>query len=93
MSRMSDIILDIGELYLDGYSAEEISETTGIQLQVVRNVITEYGPEWDFDARALEGAFESDPGEMDGDAASALASVGWGVDEDYVADNDYFDDY
>lgn len=29
---------------------------------------------------------------MDGDAASALASAGWGTDEDYVADNDYFDD-
>ena len=24
-----------------------------------------------------------DPGEMDGDAASALASAGWGTDEDY----------
>lgn len=26
---------------------------------------------------------EPDPGEMDGDAESALASVGWGTDEDY----------
>lgn len=24
-----------------------------------------------------------DPGDMDGDAASALASAGWGTDEDY----------
>jgi len=31
--------------------------------------------------------------EMDGDAASALASCGWGVDEDYVVENDYFDDF
>ena len=29
---------------------------------------------------------------MDGDHASALASCGWGTDEDYVCDNDYFDD-
>lgn len=26
---------------------------------------------------------DADPGEMDGDAASALASIGWGTDEDY----------
>ena len=26
---------------------------------------------------------EADPGEMDGDHASALASAGWGTDEDY----------
>lgn len=31
--------------------------------------------------------------DMDGDAASALASAGWGTDEDYVMDNDYLDDY
>lgn len=29
---------------------------------------------------------------MDGDFDSAMASAGWGTDEDYVADNDYFDD-
>jgi len=26
---------------------------------------------------------DADPGEMDGDHASALASAGWGTDEDY----------
>lgn len=30
---------------------------------------------------------------MDGDHASALASAGYGVSEDYVCDNDYFDEY
>jgi len=30
-----------------------------------------------------EGRNEPDPGEMDGDAQSALASAGLGVDEDY----------
>lgn len=30
---------------------------------------------------------------MDGDFDSAMASAGFGVDESYVADNDYFDDY
>jgi len=27
--------------------------------------------------------FEADPGDMDGDHESALASAGWGTDEDY----------
>lgn len=35
---------------------------------------TWYLREWDSDP---------DPGDMDGDVASALASVGWGIDEDY----------
>lgn len=41
----------------------------------------------------MEQYAEADPGEMDGDHASALASAGWGSDEDYVIENDYFDDY
>jgi len=44
---------------------------------------------------ALHGDYEDEDFEdsMDGDAQSALASVGWGTDEDYIADNDYFDNY
>jgi hypothetical protein len=30
--------------------------------------------------------------DMDNPDGDALASAGWGVDEDYVMDNDYFDD-
>jgi hypothetical protein len=30
---------------------------------------------------------------MDGDFDSAMASAGYGMDEDYVCDNDYFDDF
>lgn len=30
---------------------------------------------------------------MDGDFDSGMASAGFGMDEDYVCDNDYFDDY
>jgi hypothetical protein len=29
------------------------------------------------------GDDDPDPGDMDGDATSALASAGWGTDEDY----------
>jgi hypothetical protein len=31
--------------------------------------------------------------DMDGDHGSALASAGWGTDEDYIMDNDYMDSY
>ena len=31
--------------------------------------------------------------DMDGDAESALTSAGWGVDESYTMENDYFDDF
>lgn len=34
---------------------------------------------------------EADPGDMDGDHESALASAGWGVDEDYLPGG--YDDY
>lgn len=37
---------------------------------------------WDSMIDSLESD-EADPGEMDGDEASALASAGWGTDEDY----------
>ena len=32
-----------------------------------------------------------DPGDMDGDAGSALASAGWGTDEDYGGCSDLDD--
>lgn len=40
--------------------------------------------EGEFDGEDVDGLDES----MDGDAASALASAGWGVDEDYRIDCD-----
>lgn len=50
---------------------------------------------WDDLIAALDNANElygddADPGDMDGDHASALASVGWGTDEDYgVSEHDW----
>lgn len=32
---------------------------------------------------------EADPGDLDGDHASALASAGWGTDEDYAPMPDF----
>lgn len=75
MSRIADMLIEIEELWCDGYSPKEISEMSGIQLSMVLEALELYGVEWDRD--------EADSGDMDGDAASALASAGWGVDEDY----------
>jgi hypothetical protein len=37
---------------------------------------------------------DCDPGDMDGDHETALASAGWGMDEDYRCEDDYYaDDY
>jgi hypothetical protein len=41
---------------------------------------------WDGMIDSLESD-EADPGDMDGDHASALASAGWGTDEDYGYDS------
>jgi len=41
---------------------------------------------------AYDETFDHDPGEMDGDAASALASAGWGTDEDYGGGCEPIDD-
>ena len=81
MSRMSDINLSIREYLLTGdYSNREIAEMLNIPVEWVNSVEDEMGYSDDY--------YDDS---MDGDHASALASVGWGVDEDYVADNDYFD--
>lgn len=46
-------------------------------------------PDWSFavnwrvDPSEMDLLDEADPGDMDGDAASALSSAGWGTDEDY----------
>ena len=71
MSRMSEIDMEIREYLADGeYTLNEIAEMLDIPLRWVIEVADEYeGPDYD--------------DSMDGDHASALASVGWGTDEDY----------
>ena len=45
------------------------------------------------DDEEIEGEDDGgDPGDMDGDAESALASCGWGTDEDYEHDDTYGND-
>lgn len=84
MSRMANIIIEIEELLLAGKMPDEIAESLSIPVS------------WVYDTEdRLVGADEPWDGfNSDTEAdANALASVGWGMDEDYVVGNDYFDDF
>lgn len=71
MSRMSEIAAEIEEMILAGNLAnKEIAKVLNVPVEWVNS--TE-------DSLAESGYYE----DMDGDHASALASVGWGTDEDY----------
>lgn len=75
MSYMKNKVLDIIEMLGEGYSIDDVACFTGIPYADILNVATEYGVE-------VKDGVEFDDS-MDGDAESALASVGWGTDEDY----------
>ena len=71
MSKMSEIAMEIEEMILAGnLSNEEIAKVLNVPLDWVES--TEQ-------SMADSGFYE----DMDGDHASALASAGWGTDEDY----------
>ena len=80
MSKMSDLMIDLQEAIENGDSFEVIARQFNVPLR------------WVLDAAdAMD--IDADPGEMDGDHASALASAGWGTDEDYTWENDYDDSF
>ena len=82
MSRMAELYEEIVTLYDDqSMEASEIAETLGVPLSMVNDAITEF----------LKDAADRYDDSMDGDHESALASAGWGTDESYIWDNDYFD--
>lgn len=71
-----DMILDLWD---EGHTPSAIADLIGITLGEVSEVL-------DVEGETLRGtieAEEADPGEMDGDHETGLASVGWGTDEDY----------
>lgn len=74
MSRMTNIIIEIEELLMAGKMADEIAEMLSIPLSWVYDTedrLSGVDEPWD--------GFNSDA-EADADA---LASAGWGTDEDY----------
>jgi orotate phosphoribosyltransferase-like protein len=69
MGRMSELALEIEELYEDGFSPDEIAEELVIPMEWVMAALYEYD--------------ESLGDSEDGDFVSAMRSAGWGTDEDY----------
>lgn len=82
MSYMKNKIIELCEMYEQGFSEYKISNMTGIPVEEVIVILTKSGMYYD------DSEYDDS---MDGDHASALASAGWGVDEDYVWENDYYD--
>lgn len=76
MSTLSEQIL---ELYDDGFGLGEIADMVNCPLTIVDQVVNEY----------LDECHQDYDDPMDGDEASALASAGWGTDEDYGGLPDY----
>jgi len=70
MAVFSKLDLEIQEMYALGHSEYEISKELGVSVEMVETAIGA-AVEWDYDDS------------MDGDAESALASAGFGTDEDY----------
>lgn len=84
MSAVKTLFMSIQEDLEDGeLSFAEIAVKNEVPISWVEEVADEM----------TDRQSEADPGDMDGDMESGLASVGWGTDESYVSDNDYFDDY
>ena len=81
MGKMSNLILEIQDMLVSGFDADQIARRLDI-------------PEsWVYDAAKMMEEDFGDPGyndSMDGDFDSAMASVGWGTDEDYGYNSEDF---
>ena len=71
MSKMKDLAYDVEQLYCEGLSEQAIAEELKIPLDMVIDCVNEFGNYALYD--------ES----MDGDFDTAMASAGFGTDEDY----------
>ena len=70
MSKMSELAMEIEELYVQGYSEFTIATMLNIPVELVDNFVASF-----MDVEYNES--------MDGDFDSAMASAGYGTDEDY----------
>ena len=70
MSKMSELAMEIEELYLQGYNEFTIATMLSIPVELVDNFVASF---------MVVEYNES----MDGDFDSAMASAGYGTDEDY----------
>lgn len=78
MSKMADVLYDVHDLMMEGLSQPEIAGRLGIPLDLVVDAWNEV-----LDTQeVLEPEYDGFINDMEADA-DALASAGWGTDEDY----------
>ena len=70
MSKMSELAMEIEQLYTQGYNEFTIATVLNIPVELVDNFVASF----------MEVSYNED---MDGDFDSAMASAGHGTDEDY----------
>ena len=70
MSKMSELAMEIEQLYLQGYNEFTIATMLNMPVELVDNLVASF-----MDVEYNES--------MDGDFDSAMASAGMGTDEDY----------
>ena len=73
MGYFKELEIDIIDSYYDGMNTADIAKKYNLSVELVSDIISDYD----------DGQYDADPGKMDGDAESALASAGYGTDEDY----------
>lgn len=78
MSAMSDLYIQIREALFEGMSPLEVCDALDVPMEYVEVVLA--------DLKHYEDNVDES---MDGDAETALASAGWGTDEDYGDFGDY----
>jgi len=75
MSVMSNLDLELTELYMDGLTAKMAAKVTGLPTSMVAAVFERLQRE-----EQEQDRFDDS---MDGDFDTAMASAGYGTDEDY----------
>ena len=91
MSGMKNFVNEVVDAYKNGMSFGSIATLFGVSYDLVAQIVETAmhdDPSFFDDADGVPGE-DVDSSEyddsMDGDTASALASAGWGTDEDYGA--------
>jgi steroid 5-alpha reductase family enzyme len=74
MSYMSELDVELREAFAKGLSATDAADLAGVPVEMVQAF---------FEVLADEQDEESYDDSMDGDFDSAMASAGYGTDEDY----------
>lgn len=84
MTRFQSLVSEVHTLWDRGWTVGDIAHELDLDIPTVRDLLQEIPAELD-----------ADPGSMDGDHDSAMASAGFGTDEDYghAAEDAYLDSY